>query len=87
MDDTHYTDPSSFEPLRFINDSQDSVSSAQSSSHLDRDHTNYGFGRRFCPGAYVAEYAIFMALSRILWAFNLKQLPGLEIRMDQERGT
>ncbi|KAF8856409.1 cytochrome P450 [Acephala macrosclerotiorum] len=87
MDAARYKDPSFFEPLRFVHDSQDSVSSAQSSSYQDRDHANYGFGRRFCPGAYVADYAIFMAISRILWAFDLKKIPGSDIRMDQERGT
>ncbi|PMD52697.1 cytochrome P450, partial [Hyaloscypha bicolor E] len=85
MDDRQYADPCTFEPLRFIEDGQDSVSSARSNSYEDRDHFNYGFGRRFCPGVHVAEHAIFIAVSRILWAFNLEQIPGCQIHMHEER--
>ena len=32
----------------------------------------FGWGRRFCPGHDIAESSLFIVLSRILWAFDLK---------------
>ncbi|KAI5116386.1 hypothetical protein M0805_006558 [Coniferiporia weirii] len=31
----------------------------------------FGFGRRICPGQYVAVQSMFIVISRILWAFNI----------------
>lgn len=31
----------------------------------------FGWGRRFCQGSYVAEASLFVAISRIVWGFNL----------------
>lgn len=27
----------------------------------------FGWGRRFCPGSYIAEASLFITLSRLLW--------------------
>ena len=40
----------------------------------NRDHYGYGTGRRFCPGAHIAERNLFLAISKLLWAFEIK--PG-----------
>ncbi|KAK1808405.1 hypothetical protein LTR12_017238 [Friedmanniomyces endolithicus] len=36
-----------------------------------RDHYGYGTGRRFCPGAHLAERNLFLAMAKLLWAFNI----------------
>ncbi|KAI7285110.1 cytochrome P450 [Hortaea werneckii] len=39
-----------------------------------RDHYGYGAGRRFCPGAHLAERNLFLAVAKLLWGFDI--LPG-----------
>ncbi|KAG7439963.1 cytochrome P450 [Guyanagaster necrorhizus] len=35
---------------------------------------NFGFGRRICPGQYVADKSLFINTALILWAFNITQV-------------
>jgi len=37
----------------------------------NRDHYGYGAGRRICPGIHVAERNLFLALAKLVWAFNI----------------
>lgn len=41
-----------------------------------RDHYGYGSGRRLCPGIHLAERNLFLAISKLLWAFEFK--PGVD---------
>ena len=36
-----------------------------------RDHYGYGTGRRFCPGAHLAERNLFLAMAKLLWAYDI----------------
>ncbi|KAJ3576227.1 hypothetical protein NP233_g559 [Leucocoprinus birnbaumii] len=36
----------------------------------------FGFGRRICPGQHVATDQLFIMMSRILWAFDVKPMKG-----------
>jgi cytochrome P450 len=38
----------------------------------------FGFGRRICPGMNIAEDILFIAVSRLLWAFNFQTASGCE---------
>ncbi|KAJ7639524.1 hypothetical protein FB45DRAFT_1055615 [Roridomyces roridus] len=38
---------------------------------MDNYNIPFGFGRRSCPGKNVALQTIFIAVVRILWAFNI----------------
>lgn len=38
-----------------------------------RLHFTFGAGRRVCPGFHVAERNLFIAISRILWGFNISR--------------
>lgn len=35
-----------------------------------RDHFVFGAGRRICPGMNIADRSLFLAISRLLWAFR-----------------
>lgn len=35
-----------------------------------RDHFVFGTGRRVCPGMNIADRSLFLAISRLLWAFH-----------------
>ncbi|KAK0475538.1 cytochrome P450 [Armillaria novae-zelandiae] len=62
QDETAFPNAEEFIPERFLNTS-------------DRKMINFmlpfGFGRRQCPGAYVAWQSIFISVVRMLWAFDI----------------
>ncbi|GAB1319456.1 hypothetical protein MFIFM68171_09666 [Madurella fahalii] len=42
-----------------------------SGEYVNRDHYGYGSGRRICPGIHLAERNLFLAISKLVWAFNI----------------
>jgi cytochrome P450 len=82
-----YPNPETFEPDRFKEHFLDvNVSTTQVDHHHQRDHFNYGFGRRACPGIHIAEQNLFIVISRVLWAFDLKVKPGHPLDMNSKSG-
>ena len=67
----HYTQPD-----RYIGDPLTSAQSSNLTDPYQRDHWMFGAGRRICPGMIVAEREIWLAISRLIWAFTLEQVPG-----------
>ncbi|KAI8876970.1 cytochrome P450, partial [Backusella circina FSU 941] len=53
-----YEDPEKFIPERFLNNTK-SMYAAANGRVSERDHFNFGWGRRICPGIYLAEVEIF----------------------------
>ncbi|CAE6425215.1 unnamed protein product [Rhizoctonia solani] len=86
LDPTRYEDPECFKPERFLDHTLSMAESAVQSDPLKRDHFSFGAGRRSCPGIQVAEQDIFIALSRLLWAFEFSVPPGTSIVTDQLHG-
>lgn len=41
-----------------------------------RDHFVFGAGRRICPGMNIADRSLFLAISRLLWAFRFDKAVG-----------
>lgn len=41
-----------------------------------RDHYGYGSGRRICSGIQLAERILFLAIAKLLWAFDIE--PGID---------
>jgi cytochrome P450 len=58
-----YKDPQTFDPERFL----EPRSEPDPSAHV------FGYGRRICPGRYLAAESLFITLSRLLAAFNIKK--------------
>ncbi|KZT43047.1 cytochrome P450 [Sistotremastrum suecicum HHB10207 ss-3] len=63
MNPTTYPDPESFKPERFMGDYEYPGTGS-------RGHSSFGWGRRVCPGAYLAERSLFLTASRLLWGFR-----------------
>ncbi|KAL0581129.1 hypothetical protein V5O48_000918 [Marasmius crinis-equi] len=63
-----YSDPSSFNPNRFLG----------KQSEPDPRKFAFGFGRRICPGAQFAEDSLFMNISRILATFEVRRAVGID---------
>ncbi|RIA85770.1 cytochrome P450, partial [Glomus cerebriforme] len=60
-----------FDPNRFIN-VKDSMASLARGSAEKRDHFSFGGGRRLCVGIDLAEYELFIIVSRILFCFHIE---------------
>ncbi|KAH7343963.1 cytochrome P450 [Rhizoctonia solani] len=74
-----YEEPELFKPERFIGHSMSMAESLAQGDFLKRDHFAFGAGRRVCPGIQKAEQDIFIAVSRLLWAFNFSATPGASV--------
>ncbi|KAI7871153.1 cytochrome P450 [Spinellus fusiger] len=61
-----YHDPEEFIPERFINNTSTFHASANGKP-TERDQYNFGWGRRICPGIYLAETELFLT-NVGLWA-------------------
>lgn len=55
-----------------------------------RAHFTFGGGRRVCPGYHVAQRGLFIATSRLLWAFKFERAideSGVPIHIEQDAVT
>ncbi|KAG6038113.1 hypothetical protein E4U41_004535 [Claviceps citrina] len=78
--DTH-SNPSEFDPARFLEPRNEPDPS---------DHV-FGYGRRICPGRYLADDTLYLTISRIIAAFNVtkkldEQGKPLEIKIGATAG-
>ena len=46
----------------------------------------FGAGRRICPGMIVAEREIWLTISRMLWAFEMTEIPSKPIDLNEYDG-
>jgi len=68
-----YSDPESFNPVRYAHHEKLANDYAGSGDWASRDHYNYGAGRRICPGIYLAERNMWRIASKLLWAFEFSE--------------
>jgi hypothetical protein len=85
MDPTRNPNPRKFDPTRFENDLQSEYESATNKDPNQRQNWVFGAGRRLCQGMHIAERSLFMAMARMLWAFNFERVldqNGIPIPVD-----
>ncbi|KIW99740.1 uncharacterized protein Z518_11153 [Rhinocladiella mackenziei CBS 650.93] len=90
MDPKRHPNPRTFDPERYIHDTQSLFDSATNADATKRGVFTFGAGRRICPGMHVAERSLLLGVSRILWAFNIKPIvdeKGNKFLPDQEKLT
>ncbi|KAJ7830878.1 cytochrome P450 [Mycena olivaceomarginata] len=71
-----FPDPHCFDPERFMS-KRDYPGPWQ--------HSSFGYGRRVCPGQYLASNSLYLNIARILWGFDLckaRDEKGNEIDVD-----
>lgn len=57
----YYTNPSTFDPERFLKETPE----------LDPREFAFGYGRRVCPGKDLALHEVWIMVASILWAFDV----------------
>ena len=82
----YYPESQLFDPIRFfdggsvpnyLSGKEKDVERLKGKSHPSSSgHSSFGWGRRICPGAGLAENSLFVALSKIIWAFDILPIPG-----------
>ena len=55
--------PENFDPTRFLK---------TDNPRLQAFDLPFGFGRRICPGQHLALNSLFINISRLLWAFDIR---------------
>lgn len=76
FDPAYFVSPETFNPERYLGFPEGSAWYANKADPTERDQYTFGAGRRICPGTHLAENSIFVVLSKILWAFDIR--PRLE---------
>ncbi|KAG1908889.1 cytochrome P450 [Suillus fuscotomentosus] len=66
-----FPEPHKFNPQRWIDDA--------GRVRSDLRFFTFGFGRRVCPGQYVANRSVFITTALMLWAFRLSENPAAKI--------
>ncbi|KAI8996406.1 cytochrome P450 [Trametes punicea] len=64
-----FPDADNFRPERFLE---------TNNPKLQNFTLHFGYGRRICPGLHVANQSIFIAVSRLLWAFDIVPAVGVD---------
>jgi cytochrome P450 family 619 len=59
---------------------------AASADFEKRDHYGYGAGRRICPGIHLAERNLFLAIAKLLWAFDFAEIEGAPVDVSARTG-
>lgn len=72
-DPEKFPNPRKFDPMRYIHDTQTSAEAVANADVSKRDHFVFGAGRRACQGMHIADRSMFLAMSRLLWAFDFKR--------------
>lgn len=83
---THYADPYAFHPDRYLKNLNTMQSSANGKFE-DRDQINFGFGRRICPGIYLAETEMFCAFIQVFARTFIEPVKGAMPNIEKVRNA
>jgi cytochrome P450 len=83
LNEEYYPHPHHFDPTRFLDETLAEKMKAPTpltgKPHPAKTgHSSFGWGRRICPGAGLAENSLFIALAKILWAFDIEATEGVK---------
>ncbi|KAK0113016.1 hypothetical protein ONS95_014726 [Cadophora gregata] len=74
LNDDYYPNPHHFNPARFLDqkDPRYVPELKGTKTHPAKaGHSSFGWGRRICPGADLAANSLFIAVSKLVWAFDI----------------
>ncbi|KAF3763288.1 hypothetical protein M406DRAFT_49443 [Cryphonectria parasitica EP155] len=92
LNEAYYPNPHHFNPLRFLDENiaarakgatiaggvqeKQDVEVGGRAHPSKSGHSSFGWGRRICPGANLAANSLFIALAKLLWAYDIGPVPG-----------
>ena len=77
-------DAARFNPDRYLGD-RGAGRTAAEEREMDSSHsTAFGFGRRGCPGRYIAEGTLAIDFATVLWAMRFEHPIGVQGELDTE---
>ena len=85
-DPSQLPDPLIFEFTRHADKPLRALNYAISSDCASRDHYGYSSGRRICSGIYLAERNLWLAMAKLLWAFEFKENMRAPVDVDPSTG-
>ncbi|KAK3322656.1 cytochrome P450 [Apodospora peruviana] len=88
-DEKRFPNPDVFNPDNFKGVTA-LASELANGDYANRDHYGYGSGRRLCPGVHLAERNLFLAIAKIVWAFDIspgKDATGKTVEPDVSHET
>jgi cytochrome P450 len=48
---------------------------------------NFGYGRRVCPGRFIAKHSLGITVARLLWGFDIKAKSEQRVKVDEDMFT
>ncbi|RUS32685.1 hypothetical protein BC938DRAFT_474607 [Jimgerdemannia flammicorona] len=75
MDSSRWTHPERFDPDRYL-DMTESIPASANGPIAKRDNMAFGWGRRMCPGIFLAEAELFMGTALLLWSYRIEVEKG-----------
>ncbi|CAK3859612.1 related to purine nucleotide binding [Lecanosticta acicola] len=85
LNEDYYPQPHHFDPVRFLSDAERHQLGIEKQAYVGQKehpsksgHSSFGWGRRICPGADLASNSLFIALSKLLWAYDVLPSEGQE---------
>ena len=76
--DVFGSDAVRFDPTRYMDESRQ----VKVLDGREEGHMAFGFGRRICPGRYVAEGTLVIDIATLLWAMRFERPEGVKANLD-----
>ncbi|PNS13790.1 3-hydroxyphenylacetate 6-hydroxylase [Sphaceloma murrayae] len=83
FDPARWSNPDTFDPSRYLAYPHKSGVYSAAADARERDHFDFGAGRRICPGMHLAENSLFITIAKLVWAFEILPPLGSDGRVEK----